>query len=104
MMPLGLFRVRNFGMGNIATFAIYGALSLGSFVLTIYLQQGAGYSATLAGAAFLPVTVLNIALSSYFGTLSARIGPRLFMTAGPLVAALGFVLLLRVDESADYFA
>jgi len=104
MMPLGLFRVRNFGIGNIATFAIYGALSLGSFVLTIYLQQGAGYSATLAGAAFLPVTVLNIALSSYFGTLSARIGPRLFMTAGPLVAALGFVLLLRVDESADYFA
>ena len=104
MMPLGLFRVRNFGMGNIATFAIYGALSLGSFVLTIYLQQGAGYSATLAGAAFLPVTVLNIALSSYFGTLSARIGPRLFMTAGPLVASLGFVLLLRVDESADYLA
>ncbi|MBC7724763.1 MAG: MFS transporter [Burkholderiaceae bacterium] len=102
MMPLGLFRVRNFGFGNIATVAIYGALSLGGFVLTIYLQKYGGYSATLAGAAFLPVTVISVLLSSRFGTLSARYGPRRFMTAGPIVAGIGFLLLTRAGESSAY--
>ena len=102
MMPLGLFGVRNFGFGNIATVFIYGALSLGSFVLTVYLQQTVGYSATLAGAAFLPVTILNIALSTWVGSLSGRFGPRLFMTAGPLLAGVGFLLTLGLGEGANY--
>ena len=102
MMPLGLFRVRNFGIGNLATVAVYGALSLGGFVVTVFLQETAGYSATLAGAALLPVTVLNIALSSVFGTLSGKYGPRLFMALGPIVAGLGYLLFLRVGEKANY--
>ncbi len=102
MMPLGLFRVRNFAWGNLATVAIYGALSLGGFVLAVFLQQTAGYSATLAGAAFLPVTVISILLSSFVGSLAGRWGPRWFMTVGPILGGVGFLLTLGVDESANY--
>lgn len=102
MMPLTLFRVRNFGLGNIATVFIYAALSLGSFVLTVYLQQTVGYSATLAGAAFLPVTILNIVLSAWVGSLSGRFGPRMFMTVGPILGGIGFLLTLGLSEGADY--
>lgn len=102
LMPLGLFRVRNFGLGNIATLAIYAALSLGNFVVAIYLQQTAGYSATQAGAVFLPVTILSVLLSSRFGALAGRYGARVFMTVGPLLGGVGFLLLLRVQEQADY--
>lgn len=103
LMPLGLFRVRNFGVGNIATVAIYAALSLGSFVITVYLQQTVGYSATLAGAAFVPVTIINVGLSSVFGTLAGRYGPRLFMALGPIIGGIGFLLLLGVGEGAVYW-
>ena len=102
MMPLSLFQVRNFWVGNIATTFIYGALSLGTFVLAVFLQQTAGYSATLAGLALLPVTIFNIALSSLFGTLAGRIGPRLFMTVGPIIAGTGFFVLLRIGDDAAY--
>lgn len=103
MMPLALFRVRNFGVGNIATVAVYGALALGGFVLTVYLQQSAGYSATFAGAAFLPVTLIMVALSSVFGGLAGRFGPRLFMAAGPIIGGIGYLLFLGVGESANYW-
>jgi EmrB/QacA subfamily drug resistance transporter len=102
MLPLSLFRVRNFSVGNVATFLIYGALSLGFFSIAVFLQQVAGYSATEAGFAMIPTSILLISLSSLFGRLSGRIGPRLFMTVGPLLAGAGFLLMLRVDESADY--
>ncbi|WP_291045744.1 MFS transporter [Herbiconiux sp.] len=102
MLPLELFRVRNFSVGNVSTFLIYGALSLGFFSVAVFLQQVAGYSATLAGFAMIPTSLLLIGLSSLFGRLSGRIGPRLFMTVGPLVAGAGFLLMLRFDESADY--
>jgi predicted MFS family arabinose efflux permease len=102
IMPLGLFRVRNFAVGNAATVLIYGALSLGTFVLAVFLQESAGYSATLAGAALLPVTVVNIALSPLFGGLAGRFGPRLFMAIGPIIGGIGFLLMLRIDTSADY--
>lgn len=103
VLPLGLFRIRNFSAGNVATWFVYAALSLNGFVLAIYLQQGAGLSATLAGLASLPTTVLMIALSSRFGALSGRLGPRLFMTAGPLVMAGGSLLLLLVAPDFDYW-
>ncbi|WJL95249.1 MFS transporter [Microbacterium sp. ET2] len=103
MMPLGLFRVRNFWTGNIATAFIYGALSLNGFVVGVYLQQGAGLPATLAGLAMLPSTVLLIVLSSRIGALAGRIGPRLFMTVGPLLMAVGALLLLTVSEDFDYW-
>lgn len=102
MLPLELLRVRNFSVGNVSTFLIYGALSLGFFSVAVFLQQVAGYSATLAGFAMIPTSILLIGLSSLFGRWSGRIGPRLFMTVGPLVAGAGFLLMLRFDESADY--
>lgn len=102
MLPLSLFRVRNFWTGNLATFFIYGALSLNGFVVGIYLQQGAGLPATLAGLASLPTTVIMIALSSRVGSLAGRWGPRLFMTIGPIVMAVGALLLLLVRSDFDY--
>ncbi len=103
MMPLGLFRNGNFGWGNLATAFIYAALSLSGFVLVLFLQESAGYSATLAGLASLPVTLLLIVLSPVVGRLDARFGPRVFMTAGPLVAALGFLLMLSVGMPVNYW-
>jgi EmrB/QacA subfamily drug resistance transporter len=95
MLPLELFGVRNFWVGNVATVGIYGALSLGSFALTLFLQQVAGFSATAAGVVLIPVTVVMLALSSFFGGLAGRRGPRLFMAAGPVVAGAGYLLMLR---------
>ncbi len=103
MMPLDLFRVRNFWTGNVATAFVYGALSLNGLVVVVYLQQGAGLPATLAGLASLPVTILMIVLSSRAGALAGRWGPRLFMTAGPLVMAAGTALLLTVSADFDYW-
>ncbi|QJU53260.1 MFS transporter [Herbiconiux sp. KACC 21604] len=102
MLPLSLFRVRNFSVGNVSTFLIYGALSLGFFSVAVFLQQVAGYSATEAGFAMIPTSILLIGLSSLFGRLSGRLGPRLFMTVGPLLAGGGFFLMLRFDDTADY--
>jgi EmrB/QacA subfamily drug resistance transporter len=103
MMPLDLFRVRNFSMGNIATAFIYAALSLLPLVITIYLQQGAGLAATLAGLSTLPVTILMVLFSERVGALSGRIGPRLFMTIGPLVMAVGALLTLLVSADFSYW-
>lgn len=103
ILPLDLFRSRNFSAGNLTTLFVYAALSLNGFVLAVYLQQGAGLSATLAGLASLPTTILVIALSSRAGGLAGRLGARLFMTAGPLVMAVGMLLLLTVSEEFDYW-
>lgn len=103
LMPLELFRIRNFSAGNWATLAVYGAMSLGFFVLGLYLQQVGGMSATMAGVALLPATVLLLLLSSSFGRLSGRFGPRLFMAAGPAIGGLGFLLLLQMRPELDYW-
>lgn len=102
MMPLRLFAVRNFGWGNLATTAIYGALSLGFFVLGLYLQQVAGLGATAAGFALLPPTLMLLLLSSRVGALAGRFGPRWFMAGGPLLCAAGFVLMTGVEIPLDY--
>ncbi len=103
MLPLRLFGARNFAWGNAATAAIYGALGFGGFIVTLFLQQVAHSPATAAGLASLPVTLIMFGLSSRFGALSGRYGPRLFMTAGPLVIACGYLLLLSTDERAFYW-
>ena len=102
MMPLRLYTVRNFGWGNAATLVIYGALNLGFFVLGLYLQQVAGLGATAAGLALLPSTLILLLLSSRMGALSGRFGPRWFMTAGPLLCAAGFLLMLGIGLPLDY--
>jgi EmrB/QacA subfamily drug resistance transporter len=103
MLPLGLFRVRNFGFGNIATLFIYGALSLGFFAITVFIQQTAGFTATAAGFATLPSTLVMLGLSSWFGRLAGTYGPRLFMTVGPLIAGLGFLVTMTADAHVNYW-
>lgn len=103
LLPLELFTVRNFSIGNIATFFIYAALSLQGFLLVIFLQQAAGYSATAAGLVSLPIIIVMIFLSSYFGTLAGRYGPRLCMAVGPIVAGLGTLSLLSVTIPTNYW-
>jgi MFS family permease len=102
MLPLALFRSRNFAVGNVATLTIYAGLGGMTFLLPLFLQQTAGYSATDAGLSLLPLTVIIFLLSKRFGAFSDRVGPRLLMGAGPLVAAAGVLLFLRLDRSGDY--
>jgi EmrB/QacA subfamily drug resistance transporter len=102
IMPLGLFTVRNFWAGNLATVFVYGALGLMSLVVGVYLQEGAGLPATLAGLAFLPSTIITILFSSRVGALSSRFGARPFMTIGPIVAGLGVLLYLLVRPEPDF--
>ena len=102
MLDLDLFRSRNFTAGNLATVAIYAGLSAATFLIALFLQQVAGYSATKAGLAMVPTTILMFALSPLFGRLSAKLGPRLFMTLGPMVAAAGFLLMTALDARGDY--
>ncbi|WP_382307198.1 MFS transporter [Herbiconiux sp. UC225_62] len=103
MLPLGLFRVRNFGFGNVATLFIYGAISLGFFAITVFIQQTGGFSATASGLATLPSTLVVLALSPLFGRLAGRFGPRFFMTVGPLVAGLGFFVTGTARADVDYW-
>lgn len=103
ILPLDLFRSRTFSAGNLATFFVYAALALNGFVLAVYLQQGASLTATLAGLASLPTTIVMIVLSPRAGALAGRWGPRLFMTVGPLIMAVGAVLLLTVAADFDYW-
>jgi EmrB/QacA subfamily drug resistance transporter len=102
MLPLGLFRRRNFAAGNVETFAVYAGLGLVFFFLVLFLQQVAGYTALEAGTATLPPTIVMFLLSTRFGALADRFGPRLFMGGGPLVSAIGLVLMLRMDADVDY--
>jgi predicted MFS family arabinose efflux permease len=103
MLPLGLFRARNFWVGNIASFAIYAALTLATFAITIFVQQVGGYSAFQAGLALLPTTILMFFLAPRFGALASRFGPRLFMALGPFVSGIGFGSMYFVDRSASYW-
>ncbi|WP_348789298.1 DHA2 family efflux MFS transporter permease subunit [Leifsonia sp. NPDC080035] len=102
MLPLSIFRQRDFSAGNVATAFIYGGVSVGTFALALFLQQGAGYSATAAGFAMVPSSILLIALAAVFGRLSGKVGPRLLMTVGPAVTGAGFLLMLRITAGADY--
>ena len=102
MLPLSLFRRRNFTIGNVETFSMYAGLGLLFFFLILYLQQVAGYSAIEAGTTTLPVTAIMFLLSTRFGALADRHGPRFFMGVGPLVAAAGLALFLGIDADVDY--
>jgi EmrB/QacA subfamily drug resistance transporter len=102
MLRLDLFKSRNFSVGNVETLALYGGLSALFFFLMLYLQQVAGYSPLKSGLALLPESLVMFALSSRFGALADRFGPRLFMGAGPLIAGIGMLMLLSVGVHVHY--
>jgi EmrB/QacA subfamily drug resistance transporter len=102
MLPLSLFSSAQFTATNIVTFIVYGAIGGALFLLPIDLQEVAGYTALQAGISLLPVTVITLALSSRSGELSARIGPRLQMSAGPVLIGTGLGLFALTGTSGDY--
>ncbi|TFC01030.1 MFS transporter [Cryobacterium adonitolivorans] len=103
MLPLTLFRSQNFRNGNLATAAIYAGVSLGLLVVVLFLQEAAGFTATMAGMATLPIALISLALSRTFGTLAGKHGPRLFMTLGPALAAAGFLLMLTARSPINFW-
>ena len=102
MLDLALFRIRNFAVANLTTLSAYAGLIGGLFFVSLFLQQVAGYSALEAGLATTPISLILFVLSPRFGRIASGVGPRLPMTAGPIVGGLGLLLLLRVDAEAAY--
>ncbi|WP_049576422.1 MFS transporter [Streptomyces sp. SBT349] len=103
MLPLGIFRSKLFTATNVVTLCLYAAIGGVFFLLPTQLQNGLGYDALHAGLASLPVTLLMTTLSGPAGALAQRIGPRLPMTVGPLIAAVGLALLYRVHPGGSYW-
>ncbi|MEU1967029.1 MFS transporter [Micromonospora sediminicola] len=103
MLPTGLFSSRLFSVLNVFTVVVYAALGGFTFFLAVYLQNVVGWSALLTGLATVPMTLLLLVGSPRAGALSARIGPRLPLTVGPVVAAAGLLLLRRVGPGASYW-
>jgi EmrB/QacA subfamily drug resistance transporter len=103
MVPLGLFRNRDFAGANLLTLFLYTALSGTFFFFTLNLIQIQGYSATAAGAALLPFVALMFSLSRWSGGLIDRFGARLPLTIGPLVAAVGFALFAIPGLSGNFW-
>ena len=103
MLPLGLFRLANFGAANLLTLLLYAALGGGLYFLPLNLIQVQGYSATVAGAALLPFIVLMFLLSGWAGQRVDRFGPRLPLVVGPAVAGVGFALLALPGLQVNYW-
>ncbi|MEJ1231433.1 MAG: hypothetical protein WDM88_13530 [Galbitalea sp.] len=103
LMPLSLFAVRNFAVGNVSTALVYGALSLGGFIISVFLQQVDGFPATLAALATLPLSILNIALSSWLGTPRREWAPGGSWASGRSLAGGGFLLMLTSTSPVDYW-
>jgi EmrB/QacA subfamily drug resistance transporter len=102
MLPLDIFASRQFTAANLVTFVVYGALGGALFLMPIQLQRVVGFTPLQAGLALIPITLVMLLLSARAGRLSARIGPRLPMTLGPLLVAAGFVLYTRIGPGSTY--
>lgn len=102
MLPLSIFRSAQFSAANAVTFVVYGAFGGVLFLLVLQLQVVAGFSPVVAGTALLPVTVVMLLFSARSGQLATRIGPRLQMSLGPAIVAVGLLLMLRIGTDASY--
>jgi EmrB/QacA subfamily drug resistance transporter len=102
MMPLDIFRSRQFTAANLVTFAVYAALAGVFFLLVAFLQISLGYSAIAAGSASLPVTALMLLFSARAGALAQRIGARIPLTVGPLIIAAGMLLMTTIEPGDSY--
>jgi len=103
MLPLRLFRLRNFSVTNIETLSVYGALTGLTTFLTLFLIEFAGYSAFQAGVSLLPVTIVAFFLSPRTGKLSMQYGPRLFMALGPMLAGVAVLAYARLPTNPNYW-
>jgi EmrB/QacA subfamily drug resistance transporter len=103
MLPLSLFRNHNFSVGNVATLAVYAGLTASFFLLVVFLQQVAGYSALAAGLAGVPITLILFLLSPKTGAMAGKYGPRLFMGFGPIISGASFLLLARLGTHVNYW-
>jgi EmrB/QacA subfamily drug resistance transporter len=103
LVPLDLFGNRRFTVINLVTFIVYAALGVFFFLLVLDLQVVAGFAPVLAGAALLPVTVLMLLLSARMGALADRVGARLLLTVGLLLAAAAVLLATRIGPGASYW-
>ena len=104
MLPLALFESRPFALANALTLLLYAALGVILFLVPLNLIQIQHYTATAAGASLLPLPLIMFALSRWSGGLVARTGPRLPLTIGPAIAALGFALYARPGIGGTYWA
>ena len=103
LVPIHLFRSRTFSVANVLTLLVYGALGSMLFFLVLQLQVVTGWSPLAAGLATIPLTLVMLLLSSRSGALAARIGPRLPLSVGPLLCAVGTLMLRGIDEDTGYF-
>jgi hypothetical protein len=104
MLPLSIFRERQFTAASAVTFIVYGALTGATFLLPVVLQVASGYSPLASGLALLPLTVIMLALSARSGELAAKIGPRLQLSVGPLIAGVGLAMLTLSTSGSSYVA
>ncbi|MEV5414331.1 MFS transporter [Thermopolyspora sp. NPDC052614] len=104
LVPVQVFRSRVFTSVNVVTLIMYAAMGVVFFLLVLQLQVSAGFSPIAAGSSMLPVTLLMLLLSAPAGELAKRIGPRLPMTVGILLAAAGFVVMSRIGPGSSYLA
>ncbi|MGH8823774.1 MAG: DHA2 family efflux MFS transporter permease subunit [Jiangellaceae bacterium] len=102
MLPPGLFRIRTFTVANLVTLTAYAALTVNSFLLSVALQLGLGYSALAAGAATVPMTLVLLAFSARVGALLPRTGARPLLTLGGLLAGAGLALLAGINPDTTY--
>jgi EmrB/QacA subfamily drug resistance transporter len=102
LLPLGMFRQRQFSSTNAITFLMFASVGGAFFLLPVQLQIGSGYSPLQAGAALLPVTIIELVFSVRSGRLASRIGPRLQLIAGPFIFGASLVLLTRITDGRGY--
>jgi MFS family permease len=102
LLPPKLFRSRQFTGANLSTLAVYTAVGGALFLLALQLQESLHYSALAAGLSMLPMTIIMLIGSPWAGALAQRTGPRLPMTVGPLIAAVGLALMARTVPGATY--
>jgi EmrB/QacA subfamily drug resistance transporter len=102
MLPLAIFKSRQFTAANLVTFVVYGAMGGVFFLLAVELQIGLGYSPIAAGAASLPMTAIMLLFAARGGALAQRIGPRIPLTVGPLIICCAMLLMTRIEPGASY--
>jgi predicted MFS family arabinose efflux permease len=102
MLPLEIFRSKAFSGANLVTLLVYAANGGVFFLTVVNLQVVAGFSPLTSGIALLPVTVLMLLLSARSGALGQKIGPRIPMTVGPLICAVGLLMMSRIGAGANY--